>query len=126
MKPPYGYETRLEIVKKADEAGKLDRVCTPKQARRIRAYYLEGKPLREIAQKEGVKKNRVYTAIQRGLANLEKTEKKRPATRNPCKNCKYSFVIGDHKGQQHHYCQYILLTGERRPCPPGKGCTVKA
>lgn len=23
------------------------------------------------------------------------------------------------------YCAYIFLTGSRRPCPPGKECTVK-
>lgn len=22
-------------------------------------------------------------------------------------------------------CNYILLTGKKRPCPPGKDCTVK-
>lgn len=22
-------------------------------------------------------------------------------------------------------CHYILLTGKKRPCPPGKDCTVK-
>ena len=23
------------------------------------------------------------------------------------------------------YCSYIFMTGSRRPCPPGKECTVK-
>jgi hypothetical protein len=22
-------------------------------------------------------------------------------------------------------CNYFITTGERRPCPPGKGCTVR-
>ena len=24
-----------------------------------------------------------------------------------------------------HCCNYIFIEGHRRPCPPGKGCTVK-
>lgn len=39
---------------------------------------------------------------------------------NPCKGCIYSFVTNCGT-----YCQYILITEHRRPCPPGKGCTVK-
>lgn len=39
---------------------------------------------------------------------------------NPCKGCIYSFV-----NNCGTYCQYILITDRRRPCPPGKGCTVR-
>lgn len=39
---------------------------------------------------------------------------------NPCKGCIYSLVTNCGT-----YCQYILITEHRRPCPPGRGCTVK-
>lgn len=37
-----------------------------------------------------------------------------------CFNCVYRGKFGD-----THCCSYILVTGRRRPCPPGDGCTVK-
>lgn len=36
----------------------------------------------------------------------------------PCNGC-------DFLGLSTLTCDYILLTKKRRPCPPGKGCTVK-
>lgn len=42
---------------------------------------------------------------------------------NPCKGCKYA--VSEYKGSEGYYCQYILMTKKRRPCPPGEGCTVK-
>ena len=27
--------------------------------------------------------------------------------------------------ETHMFCHYYLMTGKRRPCDPGKGCTVK-
>ena len=41
--------------------------------------------------------------------------------RNPaCAGCAYAGMAG-------HWpiCAYILIEGQRRPCPPGPGCTVK-
>lgn len=38
-----------------------------------------------------------------------------------CDNCVYRGTITG----TTHYCRYYLVTGERRPCPPGDGCTVK-
>lgn len=35
---------------------------------------------------------------------------------NPCKDCRF-FVTGS--------CSYIFIVGHRRPCPPGRECTVK-
>ena len=37
--------------------------------------------------------------------------------KNPCSGCKYTFGAG--------YCDYLGQTGQRRPCPPGEGCTVR-
>ena len=37
-----------------------------------------------------------------------------------CYGCIYSGWIGDHLG-----CNYIFIMNKRRPCPPGKDCTVK-
>ncbi len=39
-----------------------------------------------------------------------------------CDGCIYRGLIG---GDWYRYCKYLLDKGERRPCPPGKGCTVK-
>ena len=39
-----------------------------------------------------------------------------------CDNCVYSSGI---TGLNMRCCNYYLATGQRRPCPPGKGCTVK-
>lgn len=35
-----------------------------------------------------------------------------------CKGCIYL-------GEQVKSCDYFLITGKRRPCPPGEGCTAK-
>lgn len=41
--------------------------------------------------------------------------------KHPCYGCKYSCTgFGS-----YIYCEYIFITGHRRPCPPGKDCTVK-
>ena len=37
-----------------------------------------------------------------------------------CKGCIYFGVVGD-----YGCCNYIFMADKRRPCPPGKGCTVK-
>jgi len=38
------------------------------------------------------------------------------------KNCVYGYKTSSETGCL--YCQYILVTGHRRPCPPGQDCTV--
>lgn len=38
-----------------------------------------------------------------------------------CRNCKYFHGRFD----ETCCCNYLLMTGKRRPCPPGAGCTVK-
>lgn len=38
-----------------------------------------------------------------------------------CKGCTYLIFLGGYMG----CCNYIFKVGQRRPCPPGKGCTVK-
>lgn len=43
--------------------------------------------------------------------------------KHPCYGCEYAFI--EHKGSDDYYCQYILMKNKQRPCPPGKGCTVK-
>lgn len=39
-----------------------------------------------------------------------------------CSTCKYSCRISFEGGDR--FCQYILITGRRRPCPGGNECTV--
>lgn len=38
-----------------------------------------------------------------------------------CLGCIYMGWVGSYLG----CCNYLLMTGKRRPCPPGKECTVK-
>lgn len=40
---------------------------------------------------------------------------------NPCKGC---FYCGG-KTEYVKSCNYYLITGKRRPCEAGEGCTVK-
>ncbi len=38
-----------------------------------------------------------------------------------CEGCVYAAYLSD-----AWYCDYLAVTGHRRPCPPGEGCTVRA
>ena len=40
---------------------------------------------------------------------------------NYCDNCAYKKMMSSN----YKYCDYFLMTNERRPCPAGDGCTVK-
>lgn len=41
--------------------------------------------------------------------------------KNPCDGCWYFRGNSDYD----RCCCYYLITNIRRPCPPGKGCTVR-
>lgn len=40
---------------------------------------------------------------------------------HPCTGCRYFFGRFEH----NRCCNYIFVMGKRRPCPPGKLCTVR-
>lgn len=40
-----------------------------------------------------------------------------------CKGCMYKTRMSG--VEKLEACIYIIVTGKRRPCPPGKGCTVR-
>lgn len=42
--------------------------------------------------------------------------------KNPCEGC---YFFGG-RWETSKCCNYYLITGIRRPCPPGRGCTVRA
>ena len=42
--------------------------------------------------------------------------------KNNCDNC---FYYRRTYSGGLRYCAYLFVTGHRRPCPPGDGCTVK-
>ena len=44
------------------------------------------------------------------------------AKQKKCSSCKYSCRISCEGGDR--FCQYILITGHRRPCQGGSECTV--
>lgn len=41
-----------------------------------------------------------------------------------CRTCIYRAYVSVGTGKKNYGCQYILLTGEKRPCKPGKECTA--
>lgn len=57
-------------VKAAAESGRLDKICTTTEARRMRAYFLDGMLLKEIAWDEKVGISSVRGPIWRGLQKL--------------------------------------------------------
>lgn len=44
------------------------------------------------------------------------------AKQKKCSSCKYSCRMSCESGDR--FCQYILITRHRRPCPGGNECTV--
>lgn len=40
-------------------------------------------------------------------------------------NCSDCFYCGKLSSGSVPYCRYIFMTNQKRPCPPGDGCTVK-
>lgn len=51
-------------------------------------------------------------------------EKRGPAADAACKGCAYQGHLYS-TDQQLRTCDYLLITGHCRPCPPGAGCTAK-
>lgn len=41
-------------------------------------------------------------------------------THDGCEGCAFAVLLSG-----EWYCDYLLMTGHRRPCPPGEGCTVR-
>ena len=39
-----------------------------------------------------------------------------------CEGCKYYHMVSSGTCK---YCNYIFVEHHKRPCPPGKGCTVR-
>lgn len=50
------------------------------------------------------------------MKNAEESEKYYIVNPKRCRDCVYGWKS---------YCTYILITGHRRPCPPGDECTVR-
>lgn len=44
------------------------------------------------------------------------------AKQKKCSTCKYNCRLSFEDGDR--FCQYILITGHRGPCPVGDECTV--
>lgn len=71
--------TPQEILEQREELEQLGRAIASlpeKQARRVRAHYLDGKSMTEIAVAEGVALSRISESVQKGLINLTKILKK--------------------------------------------------
>lgn len=44
---------------------------------------------------------------------------------HPCNGCIYLYNPSGNRDSSWRMCDYWELTGHRRPCKPGKDCTVK-
>ena len=56
---------------------------------------------------------------------MEKKKRGRPPGANrACKGCMYQGHLYT-SDKELRTCDYLLITGHRRPCPPGAGCTAK-
>jgi hypothetical protein len=42
-----------------------------------------------------------------------------------CRDCVYSMLLSLPRGGIWHACDYMGITGKRRPCDGGDNCTVK-
>lgn len=51
---------------------------------------------------------------------MSKSTRQRKIEASKCGSCKYGYMHMNFGP----YCDYILLTGHRRPCPPGEECTA--
>ena len=56
--------------------------------------------------------------LRDGGGSALRDERRRP---KPCRGCIYAGWTSSGDA----CCDYILIVGRRRPCPPGKECTVK-
>ena len=57
-------------VQAAAESGRLDKICTPTEARRMQAYCIDGLLLKEIAWEEAASIPCVSRSISRGIEKL--------------------------------------------------------
>ena len=56
---------------------------------------------------------------------MEQKRRGRPGEANAaCRGCMYQGHLYT-SDKELRTCDYILITGQRRPCPPGAGCTAK-
>ena len=53
------------------------------------------------------------------------TERRLAMEKADIKNCKNCYYFKQLYPGGERCCHYILIEGKRRPCPPGKDCTVK-
>lgn len=61
------------------------------------------------------------------VEKMELNEKHRKM-QEPCVGCFYQRSLngnGEYGDLAYCTCDYLLLTGRRRPCPPEKDCTVR-
>lgn len=63
------------VVKAAADSGRMDKICTPTEARRMRAYFLDWMLLKEIEWYEKVGISSVRGSIVRGLQKLREAAK---------------------------------------------------
>lgn len=50
-----------------------------------------------------------------------------PVVGPSCVGCRYVGYFGSQSAYKEipEFCEYILATGRRRPCPAGPGCTAR-
>ena len=81
-------------------------------------------PRRQLCIACSKKRRNISSAIYREAHRTPRKEYTPPVqntNKKHCKGCYYWFGIN----AGCDCCNYIFVEGKRRPCPPGKDCTVK-
>ena len=77
-------------------------------------------------KRRGLPANHPGFGVRREKQERKPTQEAKPARkRNPCQGCAYWYRVNGQAAGKFGFCEYILVTGHRRPCPPGEDCTEK-
>ena len=107
--------------------------------RDIIEYNGEKRTILEWCAIKGIPERTLCARLRRGWSVEEALNKKRRARPKRtqengervdanCVDCRFSVLLHvnvDNSAGLFYACDYIGITGKRRPCPYGKGCTVK-
>lgn len=108
--------------------------------REVRLFEYKGRmqSIVDWSKETGVKYNLLQDRLRSGWTMTEAIETpigklperlvlKRQSEKHvsPCEGCKHYAPLADSYENGSKFCSYCLDEGRRRPCPAGKGCTVK-
>lgn len=95
---------------------------------KIRKYLLQGFTYQEISNRVNVSTGKVCSVVRHRLQDVandfRKQQKEQKKAKEKCSKCRYSTLIYKDRGGGLMVCDYMLITGHRRPCKGGLSCTV--